>query len=253
MLRCEPMSSAGILIIGNEILSGKVQDENTPFLLRELRQLGVDVAAVHVIPDEIDVIAKDVREFSERFDYVMTTGGVGPTHDDVTMEAIATAFGVELVVHREMERQLREALKGEDPNESQMKMCMLPRGAELISTPDLWFPLVHMANVFIFPGIPKLLQAKFQSARKNFRGEPYFLRRVYVRCMESDIAQDLHDLLDDFPELLLGSYPRTTARESASDYLTMLTLESRDESYVTRAVQSLVARIPDEQVLRVEP
>jgi molybdenum cofactor synthesis domain-containing protein len=253
MLGFEPMSSAGVLIIGNEILSGKIQDENTPFLLRELRQQGVDVGAVHVIPDEIDVIASDVREFSERFDYVMTTGGVGPTHDDVTMEAVAAAFGVELVIHREMERQLRVALKGQEPNESQMKMCTLPLGAELISTPDLWFPLVRMRNVFIFPGIPKLLQAKFESARQQFRGEPYFLRRVYVRCMESDIAQDLHELLNDFPELLLGSYPRTTPRESASDYLTMLTLESRDETYVTRAVKSLVARIPNEQVLRIEP
>ncbi len=247
------MTTAGLLIIGNEILSGKIQDENTPYLLRELRQQGVDVMAVHVIPDEIDVISSDVRSFSDRFDYVLTTGGVGPTHDDVTMEAVAAAFELDLVVHDEMERQLRNALRGEEPNESQMKMCTLPRGAQLISTPDLWFPLVHLGNVYIFPGIPRLLRAKFESARDAFKGQPYHLRRVYVRCMESDIAQDLHDLLDDFPELLLGSYPRTTARESASDYLTMLTLESRDEGYVVRAVESLVARIPDEHLLRIEP
>jgi molybdenum cofactor synthesis domain-containing protein len=246
------MSTAGILIIGNEILSGKVQDENTPYFLRELRTLGVDVRAVHVVPDEIDEIAAHVQAFSARFDYVFTSGGVGPTHDDLTMDGVARAFGVELVVHDEMAEQLRRALRGAEPNASQLKMCMLPRGAGLISTPDLWFPLVHVRNVYIFPGIPRLLQAKFESARSLFQGQPYFLRRVYVRCMESDIAQDLHDLLADFPELLLGSYPRTTARSGDGDYLTMLTLESRDEQYMLRAVASLVARIPDGSLLKVD-
>jgi FAD synthetase len=246
------MSTAGILIIGNEILSGKVQDENTPYLLRELRSLGVDVRSVHVVPDEIELIGGEVRDFSDRFDYVLTSGGVGPTHDDLTMDGVARAFGVELAVHDEMAAQLRRALRGAEPNASQLKMCMLPQGACLISTPDLWFPLVRVNNVYIFPGIPRLLQAKFESARTCFKGQPYFLRRVYVSCMESDIAQDLHDLLADFPELLLGSYPRTTARSSESDYLTMLTLESRDEQYMLRAVDSLVARIPGGTLLRVD-
>ena len=159
------MSSAGILIIGNEILSGKVQDENTPYFLRELRAQGVDVRAVHVVPDEIEWIAEEVRSFSARFDYVLTSGGVGPTHDDLTMDGVASAFGVDLVVHEEMEGQLRKALRGTEPNPSQLKMCMLPRGAGLISTPDLWFPLVHVRNVYIFPGIPRLLQAKFELTR----------------------------------------------------------------------------------------
>jgi FAD synthetase len=246
------MSTAGILIIGNEILSGKVQDENTPYFLRELRTLGVDVRAVHVVPDEIELIADEVARFSQSYDYVLTSGGVGPTHDDLTMDGVARAFGVDLVVHDEMAGQLRQALRGAEPNTSQLKMCMLPRGAGLISTPDLWFPLVHVRNVYIFPGIPRLLQAKFESARACFKGQPFFLRRVYVRCMESDIAQDLHDLLADFPELLLGSYPRTTARGSDDDYLTMLTLESRDEQYMLRAVDSLVARIPVGSLLRVD-
>jgi len=246
------MSTAGILIIGNEILSGKVQDENTPFFLRELRTLGVDVRAVNVIPDEIEEIAQQVRGFSQRFDYVLTSGGVGPTHDDLTMDGVARAFDLELVVHDEMAAQLRSALRGAEPNPSQLKMCTLPRGAGLISAPDLWFPLVHVRNVYIFPGIPKLLQAKFESARSFFKGQPYFLRRVYVSCNESDIAQDLHDLLAEFPELLLGSYPRTTARSGESDYLTMLTLESRDERYMLRAVDSLVARIPSGSLLKVD-
>jgi molybdopterin-biosynthesis enzyme MoeA-like protein len=207
---------------------------------------------VHVIPDVIEGIAAEVRDFSQRFDYVLTSGGVGPTHDDLTMDGVAAAFGVDLLVHEEMAGRLRDALRGEEPNASQLKMCMLPRGAALISTPDLWFPLVQVRNVYVFPGIPKLLQAKFEGARACFKGRPFYLRRVYVSCVESEIAQDLHDLLADFPDLMLGSYPRTSARTGEGDYLTLLTLESHDEQYVLRAVDSLVARIPGGSLLRVD-
>ena len=147
-----------------------------------------------------------------------------------------------------MKELLTKALRGGKPNASHLKMCMLPRGAELITSPDLWFPLVTIENVFIFPGIPRLLQAKFDSARDRFTGTPFHLRRIFMSCIESDIAQDLHDLLDEFPDLQLGSYPRV----GEADYRTMLTLESRDQAYVNRAVDSLVGRLPAASLLRVE-
>lgn len=243
------MSTAGIVIIGNEILTGKVQDENTPWLLRELRRQGVDVPRVHVIADLVAEIARDVREFSRAYDYVLTSGGVGPTHDDVTMDGVAAAFDVPLEQNVEMTGMLNAALRGREPNASMIKMCMLPVGATLIATKDLWFPLVQVRNVYVFPGIPRLLQAKFDSAREMFRGEPVFLRRVYVSLIESDIAHDLNELLVEFSELMLGSYPRTAAD---ADYMTMLTLESRDEDYADRATQSLVKRMPSGAILRVE-
>ena len=242
------MSTAGILIIGNEILSGKIQDENAPYLLAELRELGVDVERLYTIPDVTEVIAEDVRRFAKAYSYVITTGGVGPTHDDVTMEGVAMAFGRKLIQNEAMAEMLRKALRGQEPNKSQLKMCSLPDGAELLNTPDLWFPLVRVENVYVFPGIPRLLRAKFQSMRGLFQGTPLFLRRVFMRCMESDIAQQLHDLLDDFPELRLGSYPKV----GDEDYRTLLTLESRDQSYVDRAVDSLVEMIRGEDVVRVE-
>jgi molybdenum cofactor synthesis domain-containing protein len=243
------MSTAGIVIIGNEILTGKIQDENTPYLLRELRKQGVDVPRVHVVADVIDEIAHDVREFSARFDYVLTSGGVGPTHDDVTMDGVAAAFQLPLVAHEEMVGMLRGALRGKEPNASHMKMCMLPAGANLIATKDLWFPLVCVRNVFVFPGIPRLLQAKFDAARDLFKGSPIYLRRVYVNLIESDIAEDLNALLVEFSELSLGSYPRTS---SDVDYMTLLTLESRDADYAERAAAALVKRIPKGSVIRVE-
>lgn len=241
-------TTAGILIIGDEILSGKIQDENAPYLLRELRVQGVDVPRVNTIPDEIDVIAADVAAFSKAYDYVLTSGGVGPTHDDVTMDGVAKAFGSRLVQNARMTAMLEQSLRGEQPNASQLKMCMLPEGAELIESPDLWFPLIRVENVSIFPGIPRLLQAKFNSARQAFQGQPVVLRRIFMICFESDIAEHLHQLLREFPELRLGSYPRVADEE----YKTMLTLESRDRAYVDRALTVLVERIPSNDVVRVE-
>jgi FAD synthetase len=204
---------------------------------------------VHVIPDVISEIARDVAEFSRSFDYVLTSGGVGPTHDDVTMDGVAAAFDVPLEQNAEMTGMLLTALRGREPNASHLKMCHLPVGSSLIATKDLWFPLVQVRNVYVFPGIPRLLQAKFEAARESFRGDPVFLRRVYVSLIESDIAADLNELLVEFAELMLGSYPRTS---SDADYMTMLTLESRDEGYAERAAQSLVKRMPSGSVLRVE-
>jgi molybdenum cofactor synthesis domain-containing protein len=242
------MSTAGILIIGNEILTGKIQDENAPYLLRELRGLGVDVMRVNTIPDDIEVIAEEVRTFAKAFDYVISSGGVGPTHDDVTMGGVAAAFGKKLVRDERMEAKLRQALRGREANESHLKMCELPEGAALIETSDLWFPLVQVENVYVFPGIPRLLKAKFEGVKERFVGAPVYLRSVYVSCIETDIAQDLNALLEDFPGLDVGSYPKFDQEGPR----TLITLESRDEAYVGRALDALIGRIPPDYVLRVE-
>jgi molybdenum cofactor synthesis domain-containing protein len=243
------MSTAAIVIIGNEVLSGKVRDENTPFLLTELRKQGVDVRRVHVIQDVIEVIADEVRTLSAAHDYVLTTGGVGPTHDDVTLEAVARAFDARLAVHPDLERRLRAALREREPNAYHLKMCMVPEGAEFVGEEDPWFPLVRMRNVYVFPGIPALLQSKFESARTCFQGTPFHLRRIWVDCFESEIAHALHEVLEEFPQLLLGSYP---AVSRDADYRTMLTLESRDARYADRAFDSLLARLPAAHLLRSE-
>jgi molybdopterin-biosynthesis enzyme MoeA-like protein len=127
-------------------------------------------------------------------------------------------------------------------------MAQVPAGATLIDAGDLWFPLVVVENVYIFPGIPELLRKKFESARDRFRGVPFVLKRVYVTRMESEIAQHLHELLAEFPELHLGSYPKI----QDESFRVMLTLESRDAGYVQRALDSLLGRLPDGAVRRVE-
>jgi len=241
------MPSAGILIIGNEILSGKVADANSPYFCRELRPLGVDVERIVTIPDEILTIAREVREMSEAYDLVLTSGGIGPTHDDLTIEGVAAAFGLAIEHSESIEARIRRAT-GEEPNESQRKMAQIPAGATLLDGGDLWFPLVVVRNVYIFPGVPELLRKKFASARDLFRGVPFVLRRVYVKSRESDIAASLHALLGEFPELLLGSYPRL----DEESFHVMLTLESRDQAYVERALGSLLARLPATAIFKVE-
>ena len=164
------MATAGILIIGNEILSGKVVDINSPFLAGDLRELGVDLERILTIPDEVDLIAREIKTMSESYDYVFTTGGIGPTHDDVTMEAVASAFGRKIVLSESLCARIERAQGGKELNDSQRKMALLPEGAETLDAGDLWFPVVIVENVHIFPGIPKLLQTKFRAIRDRFSG-----------------------------------------------------------------------------------
>ncbi len=241
------MPTAALLVIGNEILSGKVVDTNSPFLATELRSLGVDLERILTIPDEIDLIAREVRAMSETYDYVFTSGGIGPTHDDLTMDAIAKAFDRDLELNQSMVERM-ERQQGTPANESQRKMAMIPSGCQVIDAGDLWFPVVIVENVHIFPGIPKLLQKKFQSIRDRFRGVPFQLLRIYVKRRESDIADHLNDLLVEFPELMLGSYPKIEER----DFRVLLTLESRDADYLSRAQQSLLARLDDDAIFKIE-
>ena len=241
------LSTAGILVIGNEILSGKVVDTNSPYLCRELRALGVDVQRIFTIPDAVDVIAENVKSMSQAHDFVLTSGGIGPTHDDLTVDGVAAAFGRPLELSASIEERIRRAT-GEDPNSSQLKMARIPAGATLIDSGDLWFPLVVVENVYILPGIPELLRKEFESVRDRFRGIPFVLKRVYVTLMESSIAEHLEALLQEFPELLLGSYPRI----HEESFRVMLTLESRDAGYVQRALDSLLARLPASAIHKVE-
>jgi molybdenum cofactor synthesis domain-containing protein len=241
------MPTAAIVVIGNEILSGKVVDTNSPYLCRELRALGVDVERIVTIPDDVGVIAREVRAASDAYDWVFTSGGVGPTHDDLTMDGVARAFQVPVEVNETIVSRIERA-QGKAANESLLKMAALPAGAVLIDAGDLWFPVVVVGNVHIFPGIPELLRKKFDSIRSRFQGIPFVLRRVYVRRRESDIAADLNRLLAEFPDLMLGSYPRI----GEAEFHVLLTLESRDPGYLERALGSLLERLPSDAIHKVE-
>lgn len=239
---------AGIVVIGNEILSGKTVDSNSAFLARELRQLGVALKRIAVIPDELDDIATTVREFHQKFDLVFTSGGVGPTHDDITIEGVARGLGCRVVMHPLLENKIREYLNGKPPNSAHLKMAEVPEGAELLMHDQLRFPTIKIENIYILPGIPEILQQKFHALKERFTVDPYFLKIIYTNELESAIASCLNDTLKIYPDLLLGSYPKI----GNSEYRVKLTLESKDKDYVERAFAHLLQLLPTGCVVKTE-
>ncbi len=239
--------TAGIIIIGNEVLSGKTQDINSTFLCRELRLLGVDVQRVTVIPDHRELIGRTAARFSARWNLVFTTGGVGPTHDDVTIEGIAHGFGVEAVIHPQLERRLSQRY-GAELNPARRRMAMVPDGAELVGGGSLFAPVVRMNNVYIFAGVPRILQDRFNAIKERFREAPYHLRNIYIRNGEGVIAETLNDLLARFPDIMLGSYPVL----DNPDYKVKVTVESKSGDYLDQAVAGLLEKLPESAILRIE-
>jgi molybdenum cofactor synthesis domain-containing protein len=238
--------TAGIVLIGNEILSGKIEDANAAYLCRELRGLGVDVRRITVIPDEVDTIAAEIAVFSRDHDVVFTSGGVGPTHDDVTIVGAARAIGVGVVRHPDLVALLRGHY-GDRLNEAHLKMAEVPEGAELIGSGALRFPAILVRNVYILPGVPEIFRQKFEALRERFRDQPFQLRNVFVRVGEGTLAAYLNDLLQDFPSLLLGSYPEF----SNPEYRVKVTLESRDGAYLEDALARFLERLPRDAVVKV--
>lgn len=240
-------TTAAAIVIGNEILSGKVTDSNASFLARELRVLGVSLERILIVPDEIETIGAAVRSYSETYDWVFTSGGVGPTHDDITMAGIAHGLGRPLVHDPVLLDCLRRYSQGE-LTAPKLKMAEVPEGAEALVDGEMPFPAVRVGNIFILPGIPELFREKFLALRARFTAAPYFVRVVYSRAPESLLAEYLNRTLAQFPDLALGSYPKL----GDPDYRVRVTLESKNEQYVNRAFDHLVAALPPETIVRTE-
>jgi molybdenum cofactor synthesis domain-containing protein len=239
--------TAGLIVIGNEILSGKVVDTNSAFLAQQLRSLGVSLRRMVVIPDEIDVIAAEVHAMRPTVDVLFTSGGVGPTHDDVTIAGVARGLARAVVRHATLERTLREYFRG-DINDARLKLAEVVEGTELEYHGNLSFPTFRVENIYILPGIPEIFREKVLALRPRFTSDPFHLRVVYTREMESSIAAFLNRTLEQFPDLLLGSYPKLNDPE----YRVRITLESKDRQYVERALEALLAMLPPSAVVRTE-
>jgi molybdenum cofactor synthesis domain-containing protein len=236
----------GMVVVGNEILSGKVHDTNSYFAARELRAIGVALKRIAVVPDELQPIADEVNYCARNFEFVITSGGVGPTHDDITMEAVARAFGRRIVIHPELERAIR--LHFSERLTTALKMAEVPEGAVLNAAGDLRFPTVQLENVYILPGIPQIFEAKLLTLLGRFATDPYYIRTIYTSAGEGLIAEHLNACLRSYPALLLGSYPRIGNPE----YRVKLTLESKDRQYVESAFAHLIEMLPREIVVKVE-
>src|SRR5215475_15915605 len=237
--------TAGIILVGNEILSGKIEDANAAYLCRELRALGVDVCRITVIPDEVELIAQEVAAFSHAFDVVFTSGGVGPTHDDVTIEGVARAMGAPVVRHPFLVELLERYYRGK-VTDAALRMAEIPEGAELVGGETVRFPTILMRNVYVLPGVPEIFRAKFEALRERFRDEPIHLANVFVAIGEGVLADYLNRLLLGFPLLLLGSYPEF----SNPEYKVKVTLESRDRESLDGALTEFLRSMPADALVK---
>jgi molybdenum cofactor synthesis domain-containing protein len=244
----ERQKTAAALIVGNELLSGKVQEENLLILARTLGQLGIRLRRVVMIPDDPDLIAAEVRQLAEVHTLVFTSGGVGPTHDDVTIEGVARAFGARVVSSPLMESMLRAHYR-ERCTEGHLRMALIPEGADLASNAEVTWPTVVMRNVWVLPGIPEVFKMKLSVLRERLAGgTPFVSRAVYTKMDEGELKPLLDRVVAEHPEVEVGSYPKW----SDPSYRTKLTFDGIDAVSVKRAMESFLALLPAGEPQRVE-
>ena len=241
--------TAAILLIGNELLSGKVDDENARYLLRELRTRGVAIGRIEIVPDDLEDIADSLRALSRRFEWVFTSGGVGPTHDDVTLPAVAAAFGRAMVRDPELEALIRER-GGAGLHTRDLRMAEIPAGSRLEHGPrgsGISWPVIVVENVWVLPGVPSIFRRKFDAIRELFNGPPIHARAVYSALPEGAIADALDAVVAAFPTVDVGSYPHL----DAVDYKVKITLDGRDQHLVDAATAGLLEALGS-VVVRIE-
>ncbi|GBE31456.1 NMN amidohydrolase-like protein YfaY [bacterium BMS3Bbin05] len=239
--------TAAIIIIGDEILSGKIEECNSFYFTRELWDLGVAVRHIAVIPDDVNEISETLRHVSGKYDFVFTSGGIGPTHDDVTIDGVAKAFNVNVTRDPELEKLIRERFD-EDSVGSALKMSEVPEGAELIKENGLKFPLIVFRNIFIFPGIPEYLKVKFEAIKERFREEPFHVRTLYVKMFEADIAPLLENTLKRLKDIKIGSYPMVVKDGPRIK----ITIESKNKAETDKALNFIKENLDPSVIIKIE-
>ena len=199
---------AGIIIIGNEVLSGRTKDINTSTISTWLNSLGIEVKEVRVIPDDAKTIIDTVNELRKKFNYIFTTGGIGPTHDDITAESISNAFNLEYGFHKEAFSILESYYKPGEFTDGRQKMAKMPTTAKLILNPSSGAPGFYVENVFCLPGVPSILKSMLGGLNNILvGGDPVLSKTLNLRTVESEIAKSLTDIQNKNKEVEIGSYP----------------------------------------------
>ena len=218
-------------------------------LARTLRRLGILLRRVAIVMDDVDTIVREVRELSSTHDWLFTSGGVGPTHDDVTIEAVARAFDTRVVSAPRVESLLREHYK-ESCTAGHLRMALMPEGATLEVTPDITWPTIRLRNVWLLPGIPEVFRLKLAvvADRIGSAGRAFISHAVYVLLDEGVLAPLLDRVVAEFRDVSIGSYPKWRH----PDYKTMLTFDGRDEARVLAARDAFVALLPPGEPQRVD-
>ncbi len=200
--------TAGIIVIGDEILSGRTQDTNSNFIAKNLLKEGIKLEEIIVIKDDKKTIIDQVINYSEKYSYVFTTGGIGPTHDDITSESISEAFGLEYVVNQDAFKILDNYYPKGEFNISRQRMAKMPIGSELILNPMTAAPGFKINNVYVLPGVPEIMQIMFlELIKKIKKGNPKLVTTINTNLYESKIATFLKEIQDKYKDSSIGSYP----------------------------------------------
>jgi molybdenum cofactor synthesis domain-containing protein len=240
--------TAAVILVGNELLSGKVTEANLFELTRTLRALGIRTERASILPDDLAVLIAEITALSKSHDVVFTSGGVGPTHDDVTIEAVSRAFGSEPALDPTLAALIRRAY-GERCTPDHLRMALVPKGAELAASPDGAWPVPVMGNVWMLPGVPEVFREKLATVRAFLRGPaPFVSRAVYTRLEEASLKPLLDALLVGHTGVEIGSYPRWFE----PSYKTKITFDARDAVLVEAAANAFVESLPEGAVVKVE-
>lgn len=218
--------TAGVILIGNELLSGQTLDKNLGHIAKTLFPLGIYIKEATVIPDCKDTIIKTVRNYSNRFTYVFTTGGIGPTHDDITSESIAAAFNLPHVLHPEAHKILAHRYNEDELNASRLRMAMMPEGAALIENTVSKAPGFRIKNVYVMAGIPSIMHSMLEHSVPTLKcGKPLIKKMVFCDIVEGLIAGKLQDLQNAYPGVEIGSYPHWPDGKPQGVRITLIGLE----------------------------
>ena len=200
--------NASILIVGNEILSGRTKDTNTSTLALWLNTLGVKVEEVRVIPDIEEIIVDTINKLRKKYKYVFTTGGIGPTHDDITAQSVSKAFGLKYEPHKEAFKLLEKYYKPGEFNEGRQRMAWMPTNAKLILNPTSGAPGFFVENVFCLPGVPSILHSMLGGLKNEISGgQPIISKTINLKTVESEIAKSLTFVQENNRDVEIGSYP----------------------------------------------
>ena len=234
--------TAAIIVIGDEILSGRTKDKNIGWLAEQLNEMGIDLIEARVIADVEQTIIDTVRTLSKRYDYIFTSGGIGPTHDDITTASIAKAFGKAVIRHPEAERRLLVHYEGTDIpfNEARQKMADIPEDASLIDNPASAAPGFILENVYVMAGVPSILQSMFEGLRDSLQGGQKRLR-LTVQCAigEGTIATIMQQVSEAFADLSVGSYPWF----KPGQFGTAVVVSSKNRDDVYQAAEMIASQV----------
>jgi molybdenum cofactor synthesis domain-containing protein len=235
--------TAAVLVIGDEILSGRTKDRNIGYIAEYLTDIGIDLREVRIVPDVEEEIIAAVNALRTRYTYVFTTGGIGPTHDDITADSVAKAFGVGISVDPRARALLLERIPAHDLNEARLRMARIPHGADLIANAVSKAPGFRIGNVHVMAGVPSIMQAMLDAAAPELRtGAKMLSETLRVDLREGDIGTELAAVAAAHPDTMIGSYPFMDDKLGPN---TNVVVRSRDPQKLAAAVRDVAAMIDE--------